>query len=89
MEIEDRDLVRHPLNADELYPLIGGRNDLDFLNPENELCRKLRMKEKPPSQAEGLNLMSKEASLIRRPIVIRRGQVLLGYDEQALSRLAK
>lgn len=88
-EIEERDLAKDPLTADELDALIGKRNYLEFLNPKNELYRKLRMKEKPPSRALALKWMSKEPNLIRRPIVVRGGQMVLGYDEAALAALAR
>ena len=87
-ELEERDLGKDPLSADELDTLIGKRNYLDFLNPRNELYRKLRMKEKPPSRAEALKWMSKEPNLIRRPVVIRGGEFVLGFDEEKLRKLA-
>jgi len=87
-ELEERDLGKDPLSADELDTLIGKRNYLDFLNSRNELYRKMRMKEKPPSRAEALKWMSKEPNLIRRPIVIRGGEFVLGFDEEKLRKLA-
>jgi arsenate reductase-like glutaredoxin family protein len=87
-ELEERDLGKDPLSADELDTLIGKRNYLDFLNPRNELYRKMRMKEKPPSRAEALKWMSKEPNLIRRPVVIRGGEFVLGFDEEKLRKLA-
>jgi arsenate reductase-like glutaredoxin family protein len=87
-ELEERDLAKDPLTADELDALIGKRNYLDFLNPRNELYRKLKMKEKPPSRAQALKWMSKEPNLIRRPIVIRGGEMVLGYDAEKLAELA-
>ena len=87
-ELEERDLAKDPLAADELDALIGKRNYLDFLNPRNELYRKLKMKEKPPSRAQALKWMSKEPNLIRRPIVIRDSEIVLGYDAEKLAKLA-
>jgi arsenate reductase-like glutaredoxin family protein len=87
-ELEERDLGKDPLTADELDALIGKRNYLDFLNPRNKLYRKLKMKEKPPSRAQALKWMSKEPNLIRRPIVIRDGEIVLGYDAEKLAKLA-
>lgn len=86
-ELEERDLAKDPLTADELDALIGKRNYLDFLNTRNELYRKLRMKENPPSRAQALKWMSKEPNLIRRPIVVRGGEIVLGFDEAALAKL--
>lgn len=88
-ELEERDLVKDPLSADELDGLIGSRSHLDFLNPKNELYRKFRWKEKPPSRAEALKWMAREPNLIRRPIVVRGGRMVLGFDEKALKELAK
>ncbi len=88
-EVETRDLAKEPLTADELDALIGRRNYLEFLNPRNELYRKLKMKERPPSRAEALKWMSKEPNLIRRPIVVRGSELVLGFDQAALTKLAR
>jgi arsenate reductase len=88
-QLEERDLAKDPLAMDELDALIGRRNYLDFLNPKNELYRKLRMKEELPLRAQALKWMSKEPNLIRRPIVIRGGEMVLGFDEEALKKLAR
>lgn len=89
VELEEHDLAKDPLTADELDALIGKRNHLDFLNTRNELYRKLRMKENPPSRAQALKWMSKEPNLIRRPIVVRGGEVVLGFDAQGLEKLTR
>ncbi len=86
--MELRDLTAERLSAEELDQLIGARDYRMFLNPRNDLYRKMNMAEKPPSRAEAIKLMAKEPNLIRRPIVIRGGQIVLGYDEEALRKLA-
>lgn len=88
-ELEERNLAKHPLTADELDELIGSRSHLDFLNAKNQLYRKLRWKEKPQSRTEALKWMANEPNLIRRPIVIRGNRIILGYDEKALKELSK
>ncbi len=88
VELELRDLTREPLTVAELDDLIGDRDYRLFLNPKNELYRKRKMKQNPPSRAEALRLMAQEPNLIRRPIVLRGRQIVLGYDEGALSKLA-
>ena len=89
MELDEHDLGKDRLTADQLDVLIGPRNYLDFLNPRNELYRQRKMRENPPSRDEALKLMAQEPNLIRRPIVIRGGQMILGYDEEGLRKLAK
>ncbi len=89
MELDERDLGNDRLTAEQLDALIGRRNYIDFLNPRNELYRQRKMKEHPPVRDEALKLMAQEPNLIRRPIVIRGGQMVLGYDEEGLRKLAK
>jgi Spx/MgsR family transcriptional regulator len=88
VELDEHDLGKNRLTAEQLDALIGSRNYLDFLNPRNEMCRGRKMKEHPPSRDEALKFMAQEPNLIRRPIVIRGGQMVLGYDEEALKKLA-
>ena len=84
----ERDLGRKPLSEAELKDLFGSRDPREFLNPRNELYREMKMAEKPPSPAETIRLMAKNPNLIRRPIVVRGKDTVLGFDEKALLRLA-
>jgi arsenate reductase-like glutaredoxin family protein len=43
----------------------------------------------PPSREEALKLMASEPNLIRRPVALRGSDIVLGYDEEGLSHLAK
>ena len=69
--------------------MIGSRDHKEFLNPRNELYRAHKMKENSPGRAEAIQLMAKEPNLIRRPIVLRGSQMILGYDEEAYKKLVK
>ena len=77
------------MTEEELDELIGDRDYIEFLNTRNELYRKRKMKEKPPSRAEAVKLMAKEPNLIRRPLIVRGSQIILGFDEAAYLRLSK
>jgi len=88
MELDEHDLGKTRWTAEQLDALVGPRNYLEFLNPRNELYRQRKMKQQPPSREEALKFMAQEPNLIRRPIVIRGGQMVLGYDEEGLSKLA-
>jgi arsenate reductase-like glutaredoxin family protein len=87
-ELDEHDLGKQRLTAEQLNALIGSRNYTDFLNTRNDLYRERKMKQNPPTRDEALKLMAQEPNLIRRPIVIRGGQMVLGYDEEALRKLA-
>ena len=88
-ELESRDLDKERLSEAELEELIGERDYKEFLNPRNELYRTRNMKEHPPSRGEAIQLMTKEPNLIRRPVVIRGTQMVLGFDEEAYRKLLK
>jgi arsenate reductase-like glutaredoxin family protein len=89
VELESRDLDKERLSEAELEELIGDRDYKDFLNTRNELYRTRKMKEHAPSRAEAIKLMAKEPNLIRRPIVLRGSQVVLGFDEEAYRKIIK
>jgi arsenate reductase (glutaredoxin) len=89
VELQSRDLDKLPLSETELDQLIGGRDYKLFLNPRNELYRERNMAEKTPSKAEAIRLMSKNPNLIKRPVVVRGDQIVLGLDEAAYRKLLK
>lgn len=87
VELEFRDLDKERLTANELERLIGDRDHREFLNTRNELYRRKNMKENPPSRVEAIRMMAKEPNLIRRPVILAGGRVVLGFDEEAIAKL--
>ncbi|MBI1951422.1 MAG: hypothetical protein HYS34_08685 [Acidobacteria bacterium] len=85
----ERDLGKEPLSEAELKDLFGNRDPREFLNARNELYRRMKMAEHPPSPSDALRLMAKNPNLIRRPITVRGGDRVLGFDEVALARLLR
>jgi len=85
-QFEEIDLNKG-LSVADLEKLIGKRDYREFLNSRNELYRERGMKENPPPRDEALKLMSENPNLIRRPILVKGSQIILGYDEQALSEV--
>jgi arsenate reductase len=89
VELDLRDLGKERMSAAELDQLIGKSDHRKFLNTRNELYRTRKMSKNPPSRDEALKLMAAEPNLIRRPLVLRGSDIVLGYDEEALDRIAK
>ena len=89
VELDLRDLGKERMSVGELDELIGKRDHRMFLNTRNELYRTRKMGENPPSRDEALKLMAAEPNLIRRPVVQCGAEIVLGYDEEALKRIAK
>jgi arsenate reductase/regulatory protein spx len=88
-ELNSRDLDKERLTEAELAELIGERDYKEFLNTRNELYRSRKMKEHPPSRGDAIRLMAKEPNLIRRPLVIRGSQMVLGFDDERYRKLLK
>lgn len=75
------------LSVNQLDQLIGKRDYRLFLNSRNELYRERGMKDNPPSRIEALRLMSENPNLIKRPILVKGREIVLGFDEPALAGL--
>jgi arsenate reductase (glutaredoxin) len=87
VELHFRNLEKERLSSEELEKLIGDRDHTEFLNPRNEIYRKKNMKENPPSRAEAIRLMCENPNLIRRPVVVAGGRVVLGFDPEEYGKL--
>lgn len=86
-DLHFRDLDKQRLSPEELEKLIGDRDHTEFLNPRNETYRKNNMKENPPSRPEAIRMMSEQPNLIRRPVIVGGGRVVLGFDEKGIARI--
>jgi arsenate reductase len=88
LDFDSRDLDKQPLSESELEKLIGNRDYKQFLNTRNDLYRERSMAENPPTRIEAIKLMSKTPNLIRRPLLARGSQIIIGFDEAAYRILA-
>ena len=88
LHFDSRDLDKQPLSESELDKLIGTRDYKNFLNTRNDLYREGNMAENSPTRPEAIKLMSKTPNLIRRPLLVRGSQIIIGFDEAAYRILA-
>ena len=72
------------LSVAELDALVGHRDHLPFLNTRNKVYRERKMKANPPSRDEALRLMSENPNLIKRPVTVARGRMVLGFKTAEL-----
>jgi arsenate reductase-like glutaredoxin family protein len=45
------------------------------------------MKENPPSREVAIALMAENPNLIKRPILVKGNEIVLGYDPEAMEKL--
>ncbi len=76
------------LSVEELDRLIGKRDYQMFLNPRNELYRERNMKVDPPPRAEAIRLMAANPNLIRRPLLVKGKEIVIGFDPEAMEKIA-
>jgi Spx/MgsR family transcriptional regulator len=86
-KLDLRDLGKDRLTAEDLDKMIGDRDYRQFLNTRNELYRRNKMGQNPPTRPAALRLMAAEPNLIRRPVVICGSRIVLGFDEDALKEI--
>jgi Spx/MgsR family transcriptional regulator len=86
-ELELRNLDTERLSEAELDKLIGAQDHRKFLNTRNEMYRTRKIKDNSPGRGEAIKLMARNPNLIRRPVVIRGDQIVLGHDENSLRKL--
>ena len=67
--------------------MIGTRDYKLFLNSRNELYRERNMKENPPPRAEALQLMAANPNLVKRPLLVKGGRIVLGFDAAEMEKL--
>jgi Spx/MgsR family transcriptional regulator len=85
--LQERDLGKAPLSAEELETLIGDADITSFLNTRTASYRERKMKAKPPTKAQAIELMAQDPNLIRRPIVTKGRTQVIGFDQEQLRAL--
>ena len=87
VELDERDYAKQPLSAADLKALFAGRDPRDFLNPKSLAFKAMGLKGKKLTAAEALALMAREPNLIKRPLVVADGEIVAGFDREALRAL--
>ena len=87
VELHFRNLDKERLSAEELEKLIGSRDHAEFFNTRNDLYREKNMKDDPPDRSTAISLMAEHPNLIRRPVVLAGGRVVLGFDPDEYNSL--
>ena len=85
-KLEEVDLNKG-LTTGELEALIGERDYKLFLNTRNELYRDQGMAKNPPPRQEAIRLMSEHPNLIKRPILVKGKQIVLGWNPEELEKM--
>jgi arsenate reductase-like glutaredoxin family protein len=78
MDVEERDINRHPPDRAFLEKHIDPDRFLDFVSTRSPVFKGRPL---PTSKKEAIDLMMEQPNLIKRPILIRGSRVTFGFDK--------
>lgn len=86
-ELVERDYARQPLTPDEIETIFGRDEMLPFLNTRHAVFKDRGFASQLPPREELVSLIVAEPNLLRRPIVRKGRQVVVGFDRDAIRSL--
>ena len=84
--LEERDFFQDRFSEQELRSLLGGRPPSELFSWNSPSFRKLGVPREELDEDELVRLMIEEPRLIRRPLIQRGDEVLIGTDADAMER---
>lgn len=88
LELTEIDYARKPLDAaivEDIVKQAGGVGPV--LNTRHATAKENGWVAKPPSPAEFAKAVAREPNLLRRPILVAGGKVIIGFDRAAYAAL--
>jgi arsenate reductase-like glutaredoxin family protein len=80
VDVEERDINRHPPDRAFLEQHVDEERFLDFVSTRSPVFKQRPL---PQSKKHAIDLMMAQPNLIKRPILIRDGEVTFGFDKAA------
>ena len=89
MEYEYRDILKQPLNKDELDKLAatGGIAVKDMLNPKSTGFKNLGLELEKIGDSEAAGLIGEHPKIMRRPLLRDGKTLVIGFDEDKYAKL--
>ena len=85
MEITEQDINRNPPDRAFLERHIDEKRFLDFVSTRSPVFKQRPL---PRSKKEAIDLMIQQPNLIKRPILVRGGQAIFGFDRDQYEKIA-
>ena len=89
MEYEYRDILKQPLDKDELDKLAatGGIAVKDMLNPKSTGFKNLGLELEKIGDSEAAGLIGEHPKIMRRPLLTDGKTLVIGFDEDKYAKL--
>ena len=84
----ERNFAKEPLTAPEIRSIVQAAGSIAaVLNTRHAVAKENRWKETAPTQAAFIEALAQTPNLIRRPILVKRGEAIVGKDLDAVRSL--
>jgi arsenate reductase-like glutaredoxin family protein len=83
MDVEERDINKHPPDRAFLEKHVDAERFLDFVSTRSPVFKQRPL---PRSKKEAIDLMMEQPNLIKRPILVRGAKVTFGFDRSAYAK---
>jgi len=87
VSFKEREIFRNPLSKEEIRNLLKGRPLAEFFSWRSPRAKALGLVGKELSDDEMIHFMSQEPALIRRPLIVIDGEIVVGFNAKKLSDL--
>jgi arsenate reductase-like glutaredoxin family protein len=84
VDVEQRDINKEPPSREFLEKHVDPERFLDFVSTRSPVFKERPL---PKSKREAIDLMMKNANLIRRPIFIKGSTVVFGFNKDQYAKL--
>ena len=85
VEYEFRDVKKDPLSPNELADMVGKIGLDSLLNRKGRKWKDLGLADKNLSDNDLFEVLLEHQTMIKRPVLVRDGAIIVGFDESALS----
>ena len=84
MDVHEIDINKEPPSRDFLEQHVDAARFLDFVSTRSPVFKERPL---PASKKEAIDLMMKNANLIRRPIIVDGSNVIFGFNKDQYAKL--
>jgi arsenate reductase-like glutaredoxin family protein len=84
MDVNEIDINKEPPSREFLERHIDAERFLDFVSTRSPVWKERPL---PKSKKEAIDLMMENPNLIRRPIVVKGGKTIFGFDKEQYDEL--
>ena len=81
--MQEIDINRNPPSREFLEKHVDPKNFLDFVSKRSPVFKTRPL---PASKKEAIDMMVEQPNLIRRPVLVRGGKVIFGFDKDAYAK---